>query len=170
MDVDFLHLPRCWRGRVGRGLDRREPGRSGWKPPVRQPRPLNAANVASARGKSKLRNPRNPSRPGEDSGARERRAKPLPTLPHTEAVANAKRKRRKGPGRRYGRGGSCDFAQDDKTLRSRKSAMNQKKPRDSARLARSETALNERLLLVYVQAFARWPTIVTCCTATCAWP
>ena len=47
--------------------------------------------TASARTQSKLRNPRNPSRPGEDSGARERRAKPLPTLPHTKAVASAKR-------------------------------------------------------------------------------
>jgi hypothetical protein len=89
--VSSLNTPRCWRGRVGRGLDRREPGRSGWKPPVRQPRPLNAANMASARRRSKLRNPRNPSRPGEDSGARERRAKPLPTLPHTAAAASAKR-------------------------------------------------------------------------------
>ena len=89
----FLHPLRCWRGRVGRGLDRREPGRSGWKPPVRQPRPLNAANVASARSKSKLRNPRNPSRPGEDSGARERRAKPLPTLPHTDVVGQREAQR-----------------------------------------------------------------------------
>jgi len=49
MAMSFFNTPRCWRGRVGRGLDRREPGRSGWKPPVRQPRPLNAANLASAR-------------------------------------------------------------------------------------------------------------------------
>ena len=96
----FLHPPRCWRGRVGRGLDRREPGRSGWKPPVRQPRPLSAANMASARSRSKLQNPRNPSRPGEDSGARERRAKPLPTLPLAEAVVSAKRKRKRKRRRR----------------------------------------------------------------------
>ena len=37
--------------------------------------------MASARRRSTLRSPRNPSRPGEDSGARERRTEPRPGLP-----------------------------------------------------------------------------------------
>ena len=77
----FLHPPRWRRGRVGRCLDRSEPGRSGRTPPVRQPPPLRAARTASARTPQEPQSPRNPSRPGEDSGARERRAKCLPDLP-----------------------------------------------------------------------------------------
>src|SRR6201986_5225881 len=94
MGRDTLALPKANApiGRVGGGLDRSEPGRSGRTVPVRQPRLLDAANMASARWQSKLRSPRNPSRPGEDSGARERRAEPRPSLPPaTPPARNASR-------------------------------------------------------------------------------
>jgi len=45
-----------------------------------------------------------------------RRAEPQPGLSHSEAVASAKRKRPQG--RRRNRGGSCDFAQDDRRAHS----------------------------------------------------
>ena len=67
------------------------PARRGWKPPVRQSRPLNAANMASARCHSKPRNPLNTAVQAGFRCTASRRAEPLPSLSLAQSPPAAKR-------------------------------------------------------------------------------
>ena len=80
----FLHPPSRRRGRVGRGSDRRRARRDAGGSPRSALDEVERGPIASARSKSKLRNPLNPAVQAGFRRTASRRAEPLPTLSHAK--------------------------------------------------------------------------------------
>jgi hypothetical protein len=80
----FLHQLTRWRGRVGRGSDRRRARRDAGGSPRSALDDVERDPTASARGQSKPRNPLNPAVQAGFRRTASRRAEPLPTLSHAQ--------------------------------------------------------------------------------------